>query len=384
MSTSSEPLLGGTSSWLELLHQNTSEMESSSEDTANNGKKTVKMTKRTVSKPKRPAKKRRTTYDIRKQQKADILAEMSMLERKLQLLKNRVLIEQGEANSTIERTEAANSVMQEIAQNQHVTIAGMQSMLVAHMQQSFSALHPTQKVIKLSADRAERQRTLMAMKEQKLREAKRFITAWGRELDANSTFSQENHFESPSGGLSVIRVDNAPLSGTTVRVVFDAIIQAMQNAEILISELFGSITIREDTDFNASDISQIRLVSSTTHGAVVESNSVIFSEVVDGPDGSYGIIAADFVDEDELYPYRTNERVRRDTITIVLIKNAPSCGKDEQQVIGTRWTCLNLAHTQLDIPKDGLKELQEVSMAWGDTIMKCITEHLAKINEKKL
>eukprot|EP00644_Phytophthora_capsici_P003732 jgi/Phyca11/11806/fgenesh1_pm.PHYCAscaffold_82_\ len=257
-STSSEPLLGGTSSWLELLHQNTSEMESSSEDTANNRKKPVKMTKRTVSKPKRPAKKRRTTYDIRKQQKADILAEMSMLETKLQLLKNRVLIEQGEANSTIERTEAANSVMQEIAQNQHVTIAGMQSMLVAHMQQSFSALHPTQKVIKLSADRAERQRTLMAMKEQKLREAKRFITA---------------------GGLSVIRVDNAPLSGTTVRVVFDAIIQAMQNAEILISELFGSITIREDTDFNASDISQIRLVSSTTHGAVVESNSVIFSEM---------------------------------------------------------------------------------------------------------
>ncbi|KAL3667300.1 hypothetical protein V7S43_007530 [Phytophthora oleae] len=258
-------------------------------------------------------------------------------------------------------------------------------LLSLSQQQSFSALHPTQKVIKLSADRAERQRTLMAMKNQKLREAKRFITAWSQGLDTNSTFSQENHFEPFGGGFSVIRVDNAPIPGTTVRAVFDAIILSMQNAEILISELFGSITIREDTDFNASDISQIRLVSSTTHGAVVESNSVIFSEYVDGPDGGYGIIAADFVDEDELHPYRTDERVRRDTITIVMIKNAPSCGKtsDEQGVVvGTRWTCLNLAHTQLDIPKDGLKELQEVSMAWGDTIKKCIMDRLAKHSEK--
>ncbi|KAG2792541.1 hypothetical protein PC119_g26329 [Phytophthora cactorum] len=357
-------------------------MESSSEDSRRSERAPAKRSKRTSQKKKRPAKKRRTTYDIRKQQKVDLMAEVSKLGKQLELLKHRVLIEQGEANTTIERIEVANSVLHEKTQHQHVTIAGMQSMLVSHMQQSLSDLQPAQIVIRLGTDRAERRSTLMAMKDQKLREAKRFMTTWGQGLDTSSTFSQESQFEPLDGGFSAIRVDNAPIRDTTVRAVFDAIIQSMQNAEIMISELFGSITIREDTDFEAADISQMRLVSSTKHGAVVESNSVIFSEYVEEPDGCYGIIAADFVDEDKLYPYRPEERIRRDTITAVLIRLASSDGKADQQdlVVGTRWTCLRLAHTQLDIPKDGLKELQEVSMAWGDTIKKCIMERIAKSN----
>ncbi|KAG6945699.1 hypothetical protein JG688_00016431 [Phytophthora aleatoria] len=382
---STEPLLGTAASWLELLSQNTvefSDMESSSEDSRRSERAPAKRSKRTSQKKKRPAKKRRTTYDIRKQQKADLVAEVSKLGKQLELLKHRVLIEQGEANTTIERIEVANSVLHEKTQHQHVTIAGMQSMLVFHMQQSLSDLQPAQIVIRLGTDRAERRSTLMAMKDQKLREAKRFMTTWGQGLDTSSTFSQESQFEPLDGGFSAIRVDNAPIRDTTVRAVFDAIIQSMQNAEIMISELFGSITIREDTDFETADISQMRLVSSTKHGAVVESNSVIFSEYVEEPDGCYGIIAADFVDDDKLYPYRPEERIRRDTITAVLIRLASSDGKVDQQdlVVGTRWTCLRLAHTQLDIPKDGLKELQEVSMAWGDTIKKCIMERIAKSN----
>ncbi|ETP33760.1 hypothetical protein F442_17762 [Phytophthora nicotianae P10297] len=374
--TSTDPLLGTASSWLELLSQDTVECsDMSSEDSRNSECAPAKRPKRTIQKRKRPAKKRRTSYDIRKQQKADLLAELSKLEKQLELLKHRVLIEQGEANSTIKRTEVANMVLQEKAQNQHVTIAGIQSMLVSRMQQSLSELQPTEIKIRLGTDRAERRTTLVAMKDQKLREAKRFMATWGQDLNTNSTFSQENQFESLDGGFSAVRVDNAPIRGTTVRAVFDAIIQSMQNAEILISELFGSITIREDTDFEAADISQIRLVSSTKHGAVVESNSVIFSEYVEESDGCYGIIAADFVDDDKLYPYRPEERIRRDTITAVLIRQAP-----DDVVVGTRWTCLKLAHTQLDIPKDGLNELQEVSMAWGDTIKKCIMERIAKSN----
>ncbi|OWZ03788.1 hypothetical protein PHMEG_00024423 [Phytophthora megakarya] len=253
-------------------------------------------------------------------------------------------------------------------------------MFITHMQQSITALHPTQTIIRLSADRLERQSTLMAMKDQKLNDAKRFISEWSRDLDTNLSFSQENQFESLDGGFSVIRFDNAPMHGTTVKAAFDAVVHSMQNVDILISELFGSITIREDTNFDASDIYQMRLVSTTTHGAVVESNSVIFSEYVESPSGSYAIIAGDFVDEDKLYPYRTNERVRRNTLTVVMIKSAKSSyGQDV--VVGTRWTCLNLAHTQLDIPMNGLKELKEVSMAWGDTIKKAILERLAKSDQ---
>ncbi|KAG7375967.1 hypothetical protein PHYPSEUDO_014777 [Phytophthora pseudosyringae] len=385
-SPSSEPLLGAASSWLDLLNHGTVEssgVENSSEDGGTGGREPAKRPNRASARTTAPAKKkRRTTYDIRKQQKADLLADVAKLEKQLELLKHRVLAEQGEANTSIHRTEAANSVLQERTQNQHVTIAGMQGMCVAHMQQSLSALHPTQTVIRLGTDREGRRNTLLAIKDHKLLEAKRFITAWSQGLDTTSTFSQENQFEAIDGGFSVVRFDNAPIRDTTVRAVYDAITHSMQNAEIMISELFGSITIREDTDFEAADISQMRLVSSTKHGAVVESNSVIFSEYVDGPDGGYGIIAADFVDDDKLHPYRSEDRIRRDTITVVLIRVAPSDADKQRVVVGTRWTCLRLAHTLLDIPKDGLKELQEVSMAWGDTIKKCIMDRIAKHDDE--
>lgn len=111
-------------------------------------------------------------------------------------------------------------------------------------QQNLSTLHPTHDFIQLGANRSERRTTLEAMKNHKLRNARRFITAWSREFDTRSAFSQEDRFESADGGFSVVRFDNAPLPGTSVKAAFDAIIYAMQNVDIIISELFGSITIR--------------------------------------------------------------------------------------------------------------------------------------------
>lgn len=290
------------------------------------------------------AKKRRTTYDIRKQQKSDLVAEVAMLEKHLELLKHRVLLEQGEANTTIRHAEAANSVLHESIQGQRVAIAGAQGILVAHTVRTASFRRFNPKIsnkntifvylssktcrrcnfIRLGVDSLERRATQMAMKERKLREAKRLVSAWSQDLDTESTVSQENRFESPEGGFSVVRFDNAPLPATSVKAVYDAFMQLIQYAEIIVSELFGCITVREDTEFEAADISQLRLVSSTSHGATVESNSIVFSEFVDGPDECYGMIAVDFVDSDELYPYLPAERVRRDAITLVLIRAVPS------------------------------------------------------------
>ncbi|KAG6612768.1 Serine protease [Phytophthora cinnamomi] len=303
-------------------------MESSSSSEGSNSREIVqpRRTRKTrATSAKAPAKKRRTTYDIRKQQKSDLVAEVARLEKQLELLKHRILLQQGEANTTIRRTEAANSVLHESAREQHVAIAGIQGMLVSHMQQTLSSLHPTHSFIRLGTDRVERRATLMAMKGQKLREAKRFVEAWDQDLDTESTVSQENRFESLDGGFSVVRFDNAPLPSTTVKAVFDAITHSMQNAEIIISELFGSITIREDTEFEAADISQLRLVSSTSHGATVESNSVVFAEFVDTPEECFGIVVADFVDADELYPYRPAERKMTKSVTLLFAHGAGFC-----------------------------------------------------------
>ncbi|RLN51714.1 hypothetical protein BBP00_00009822, partial [Phytophthora kernoviae] len=149
---------------------------------------------------KKSAKKRRTTYDIRKQQKSELVLDVTELHKQLGDLKQCILIHQGEASKSVQCTEAGNLVMKEYIHDQH-------------------------------------------------------------------------------------------------------------NAEIIISEMFGSITIREDSDFSDTELSQMRLVVSTAHGAIVESNSVIFSEIIEAADGDYGLIVADFVDDDKLYPYRSDERL---------------------------------------------------------------------------
>jgi hypothetical protein len=80
-----------------------------------------------------------------------------------------------------------------------------------------------------------------------------------------------------------------------------------------------------------------------------------------------------------VFPYRPDQRLRRDAITIVAIKSVPCLdGENHEVVVGTRWTCLKLTHTELDIPKSGISELQESSMAWGDTMKKCIMQYVAK------
>ncbi|GMF54093.1 unnamed protein product [Phytophthora fragariaefolia] len=337
---SAETLLGAAPSWLDLL-TGSAGLDTSTSTRTSSESATTKHPSR-MGQTKRPSKKRRTTHDIRKQQKNDLLAEVAELEMQLELIKHRILLESGEAMTTIKRTEATNSVLQELALQQHASIAGLQGMLASQMQKSLSLSNPTHIAIQLVAGHAERRATLVAMKKRKLHEAKRFITAWCQQLHTIASFSQENVIESLDGGFSVVRFDNTPLPGTSVRGAFNAIIYAMQNVDIIISELFGSITIREDTDFSASDIFQIRLASSTSHGATVESNSVVFSELVDGPDECYGIVAADFVDADDLYPYLPTERVRRDTVTIVLIRSSPADVDSQAAVVATRWTLSKL------------------------------------------
>ncbi|GMF14085.1 unnamed protein product [Phytophthora lilii] len=129
--------LGEATSWLSLLNHSTSSHESSSvesgsDDVASVTTKCPNNTRQQKAR-KGPAKRRRTTYDIRKQQKNDLLTEIAKLEKQLNLLKDRALLEQGGESTTIQRTEIANAVLRECSQEQHVMIAGMQARLVAHM-----------------------------------------------------------------------------------------------------------------------------------------------------------------------------------------------------------------------------------------------------------
>jgi len=88
--------------------------------------------KRSTRDPSTP-KKRKTTYDTRREQKVELTAQVEKMQKQLEDLKYRVLVEQGEAAKSNERVAAANSVLQEFIQEQHVQLANMQAMLAGHL-----------------------------------------------------------------------------------------------------------------------------------------------------------------------------------------------------------------------------------------------------------
>ncbi|KAL3667301.1 hypothetical protein V7S43_007531 [Phytophthora oleae] len=339
-------------------------------------------------------KKRKTTYDVRRKQKVELAGQVEKMQQQLDELKYRVLVQQGEAAKSNQNTAASNVVLQEFIQQQHMELANMQAMLAGHLQQNVNSLHPAQTIIRLEKDRVERHNVLVALKDKKLQEAKRFITARSQGLDPSAAYAQEEQNKSPGENFCQVIFENRAIHGGSARDVFEAFIDVAQNAEIIMSEMFGSISIRENNEADTRDISQMRLVTSTSQGTLVESNTVMFSEFVeakDQNDESCGVVVADFVDSDELYPYKPEERVRRDATTVFMVrsfkkkrsgnkaKDIPTTSDgDELVVVGTRWSCTKIRRSKMNLSVDVLRELQETSVAFGDTMKKCIQQRLGK------
>ncbi|KAG6955473.1 hypothetical protein JG688_00011873 [Phytophthora aleatoria] len=145
---------------------------------------------------------------------------------------------------------------------------------------------------------------------------------------------------------------------------------------MFLSEQFGSITIREDSEFENAELAQLRLVSLVSSGATVESNTAVFSKLVEGANGEYGIMAADFVDFDELHPYRSSERLRHDTTTSLMVRAIPSTNGNPPVVVVTRWTCLKLYHSNTYATQKLETGLMDCSVCWVDTAQKCVEEQL--------
>lgn len=247
---------------------------------------------------------------------------------------------------------------------------------------------PFETYIKLGMDPAQRRTTLLAMKQKELEEAIAFLTERGRYLDHSKSFVDTQRFENSQGDYCSIRFDVTPFEGLqSARQVFDKYLNFSFNLEISISEILGDITIREDDDLNnqgREGLAHHRIVSSISNMVKLDMNSVMFSEFFDQraagdlhtsdsteTTSEMGVIVYDFVDEDELYPYLPNDRVRQDVTSLVMItsfkrkkfqndpKKAPNSfhnhmllEEDELVVVMMRWTHLKVHRTDFYIPEE--------------------------------
>ncbi|KAG6596057.1 Phospholipid-transporting ATPase 2 [Phytophthora cinnamomi] len=347
------------------------------------------------AKKKRVYKKRKATHTVRKEEKQALEVQIKALESKLEALRLQALVQRGDEDASLSKKAAHNSALRDAVQEQYLMLAHTQGMMLGCALRHSYEVRPTEMFIRLSADLEERHQTLKVLREPKLYYARRFILERSRGMHPTTEYFHEERYETPEGDFCNIRFDRVPLRGVRggIRAVLGALKSAAFNAEIIISETSGNLTIREDDDLTEEDFSQLRLVTQTNRGILVENNLIHFTDFsrVSGQD-SYAVTAADFVDEDERFPYRPHERVRRDATAAILVTShvdkkarketdldgygghTSSEEEGEPVVVITRWAFTRICRTELSVPIEMLRELRDLSGRVSETILNTVRQ----------
>uniref|UniRef100_K3X395 Uncharacterized protein n=1 Tax=Globisporangium ultimum (strain ATCC 200006 / CBS 805.95 / DAOM BR144) TaxID=431595 RepID=K3X395_GLOUD len=164
----------------------------------------------------------------------------------------------------------------------------------------------------------------------------------------------------------------------SARQVFDALKFFFFNMEISISELIGFLTIREDEGAWHDGVFESRIVPNVTQDVQVEMSTAMFSAFYDqhdeyGEGRPLGVIAADFVNFDELHPYSPAERVRYNVTVVLSVAektrtrvNGNSEGEDELVVVLGRSCFIRMHPSDLPLSPQVLQAMRDDIGKWED------------------
>ncbi|KAE9008424.1 hypothetical protein PF010_g17229 [Phytophthora fragariae] len=279
---------------------------------------------------------RSRTYYRRKEEKEMLEKKLQGLTIQLQHLERRGGFQDG--RDGVEMQLRQNQELRDSIRGQRIIFANTQSIisefLYACVLQRAGDHSRYEPIIRLGTDPRERYNTLLAMKQQRLQEAVYFLAERSRYMAMDTEFTDLQRFQSDNGDVCLVRFDIKPLpKAQTVRQAFEGVLKFSYNLEISISELVGDITIRENDgeDWDTS-VAQHRLVTTITPSVKVDTNNVTFTQFWGDGSGprtdravgdEVGIAVCNYVQDDALYPYHLNERVRQDITFHVMVARYP-------------------------------------------------------------
>lgn len=228
------------------------------------------------------------------------------------------------------------------------------------------------------------------MKDWKLRSAQLYLAERTRFLDPCVPFGETSRFVTPEGAPSSLRFDITVFEGESVSIkqVFDALLFYFYNMEISVSEMLGDITIREEDGIRQQGVSQSRLISNVREDVQVEINSVMFCKLYEAseaaPGGGFGVVVADSITDDALYPYSPATRLRNDITAAVTLSlqprkrwNQPTGVEDSEFVVVMKRTCMQSLHrTELPFSDKEMEEFRVRFDGWADTMIQSIQDTL--------
>ncbi|KAG7380053.1 hypothetical protein PHYPSEUDO_007829 [Phytophthora pseudosyringae] len=332
-----------------------------------------------------PRRKRKATGTRRKE-------EIELLERQVTALQAQVAALQN--NSEAEPSVKRNDLEQDMLETDFIREAVLQQQAsLVNVQSALSRLTMTQPdaphtaSIRLGTDLEARWATLMDLKPIKLRAAQFYLKERGVFVDDTSAFSYATSFAEQEGCYCGQVYDVVPFEGiSNVKLVFDALHHYFSNMEIRVTESLGDITIREDDGSSEPGISQCRFVSYLSSGPLLEMNSIIcseFREIDDeyGDGGAVGVFTEDFVDQDDLYPYFPEQRVRQDATVVTQVrshvkkvKNAKGVEEERSIVVMQRWAHSRIHKPVLPLSPEIIHGIREKSSHWGDVKLDAVRE----------
>lgn len=236
---------------------------------------------------------------------------------------------------------------------------------------------PLSSYIHLGKERAQREQMLQAIKQQKLEAAFQFCVARSRHLDRFKPHTSDERFESARGDFCCSRFEIVQFPGVeSAKVVFDALRFVRDNLEIIISESLGHITVREEYDCGrdaTTNIANYRLISGSVNGITLEFNEVAFWQLFQDEGGKeYGVVAIDFVDKDDLHPYDSHRRLRKD-VSVAIVVSMETPGEQEHDVVVLRRAVFRKVHRpEFDADDETIQEVHNGTTGWGQVMLDAV------------
>lgn len=235
-------------------------------------------------------------------------------------------------------------------------------------------------VIRLGTSPQGRWRTLKEWKPGMTRQALECLAQRERFVDPTTPFADISRFVDNHGNYCALLFDIVPFEGVqSVKDVYDALKFYYSNMEIRVTEALGDVTIREDDGNSEPGISHCRYVSYLSNGVQLEMNTVICCEYDERR--ALGVFTENYVDQDDLFPYLSTERLRQDVTVVVKVRayvqtRVSADGSEEQErlVVLSRYGRVQLHKTDIALPAAVVHELREDIARWGDVMLKAVRE----------
>lgn len=226
------------------------------------------------------------------------------------------------------------------------------------------------------------------MKDRTTRHACEYIEARSRFLDPLKRHVSEERFENANGDYCCAQFDVHQFANvTSVKQVYDVLVSYMYNIEISMSERLGDIITRDDFDVVENSFTSFRFLA-TECGVPTEKHGVLFMKYFDSHElfggQPCGVVVIDRIEEDELYPYTPQDRMRKDaSISIVLRPHwrtkADGKGGSELVVNMTMGKFIKLHRSECPLATPAaVAKMRENVMDWGSVIITALREILSQ------